>query len=123
MDQIYELLIHKVHDYEGTVNEMTGDGIVALFGAPIALEDASQRTLRSAMAIHREMSRFLGASWAKLARRYSGGHKRRSFTATSIKNMLYRIYTKIRLYDKDYTNVPLHIRIDDSGRDSKKDSI
>jgi len=58
VDQIYELLIHKVHDYEGTVNEMTGDGIVALFGAPIALEDASQRAIRSAMAIHREMSRF-----------------------------------------------------------------
>jgi len=37
MDQIYELLIHKVHDYEGTVNEMTGDGIMALFGSPIAL--------------------------------------------------------------------------------------
>ena len=58
VDQIYELLIHKVHDYEGTVNEMTGDGIVALFGAPIALEDAPQRALRSAMAIHREMSKF-----------------------------------------------------------------
>ena len=40
MDDVYEILIHKVHDYEGTVNEMTGDGIVALFGAPIALEDA-----------------------------------------------------------------------------------
>jgi uncharacterized protein CbrC (UPF0167 family) len=26
MDQVYEILIHKVHDYEGTVNEMTGDG-------------------------------------------------------------------------------------------------
>ena len=57
VDQIYELLIHKVHDYEGTVNEMTGDGIVALFGAPIALEDAPQRAIRSAMAIHREMSK------------------------------------------------------------------
>jgi class 3 adenylate cyclase len=30
MDQVYEILIHKVHDYEGTVNEMTGDGIMAL---------------------------------------------------------------------------------------------
>jgi class 3 adenylate cyclase/tetratricopeptide (TPR) repeat protein len=58
MDQIYEILIHKVHEYEGTVNEMTGDGIMALFGAPIALEDASQRAIRSAMAIHREMTRF-----------------------------------------------------------------
>jgi class 3 adenylate cyclase/tetratricopeptide (TPR) repeat protein len=58
MDQIYEILIHKVHDYEGTVNEMTGDGIIALFGAPIALEDAPQRAIRSAYAIHREMTRF-----------------------------------------------------------------
>jgi len=58
MDQVYEILIHKVHDYEGTVNEMTGDGIMALFGAPIALEDAPQRTIRSALAIHREIVRF-----------------------------------------------------------------
>ena len=58
MDQVYEILIHKVHDYGGTVNEMTGDGIMALFGAPIALEDAPQRAIRSAYAIHREMARF-----------------------------------------------------------------
>jgi hypothetical protein len=58
MDQVYEILIHKVHDYEGTVNEMTGDGIMALFGAPIALEDAPQRAIRSALGIHREMARF-----------------------------------------------------------------
>jgi class 3 adenylate cyclase/predicted ATPase len=58
MDQVYEILIHKVHDYEGTVNEMTGDGIMALFGAPIALEDAPQRAIRSALTIHREMARF-----------------------------------------------------------------
>jgi class 3 adenylate cyclase len=58
MDRIYEILIHKVHDYEGTVNEMTGDGIMALFGAPIALEDAPQRAIRSALSIHREMVKF-----------------------------------------------------------------
>ncbi|MBE9523361.1 MAG: AAA family ATPase, partial [Proteobacteria bacterium] len=58
MDQVYEILIHKVHDYEGTVNEMTGDGIMALFGAPIALEDAPQRAIRSAYSIHRDMARF-----------------------------------------------------------------
>ena len=58
MDQVYEILIHKVHDYEGTVNEMTGDGIMALFGAPIALEDAPQRAIRSSLAIHREMTKF-----------------------------------------------------------------
>jgi len=58
MDQVYEILIHKVHDYDGTVNEMTGDGIMALFGAPIALEDAPQRAIRSSLAIHREMTKF-----------------------------------------------------------------
>jgi class 3 adenylate cyclase/tetratricopeptide (TPR) repeat protein len=58
MDQIYEILIHKVHDFEGTVNELTGDGIMALFGAPVALEDAPQRAIRSALAIHREINKF-----------------------------------------------------------------
>jgi len=51
-------IMDKVHDYEGTVNEMTGDGIMALFGAPIAIEDAPQRAIRSALAIHREMAKF-----------------------------------------------------------------
>jgi class 3 adenylate cyclase/tetratricopeptide (TPR) repeat protein len=58
MDRVYEILIGKVHDYEGTVNELTGDGIIALFGAPVALEDAPQRAIRAALAIHREISKF-----------------------------------------------------------------
>ncbi len=58
MDKVYEILIHKVHDYEGTVNELTGDGIMALFGAPIAIEDAPQRAIRSSLSVHREMSKF-----------------------------------------------------------------
>jgi class 3 adenylate cyclase len=37
---------------------MTGDGIMALFGAPVALEDAPQRAIRSALAIHREMAQY-----------------------------------------------------------------
>ena len=58
MDNVYELLIHKVSDYEGTVNELTGDGIMALFGAPIALENASQRALWSALSIHSAIAKF-----------------------------------------------------------------
>jgi class 3 adenylate cyclase/tetratricopeptide (TPR) repeat protein len=65
MDQVYEILIRKVHDYEGTVNELTGDGVIALFGAPIALEDAPQRAIRSALAIHREMTGFSGTIKSK----------------------------------------------------------
>ncbi len=57
MDEVFETLIHKVIDYGGTVNKMTGDGIMALFGAPIALEEAPQRAIRSALSIQREMAR------------------------------------------------------------------
>ena len=58
MDEVFETLIHKVNEFGGTVNKMTGDGVMALFGAPIALEDAPQRAIRSALAIQREIARF-----------------------------------------------------------------
>jgi len=53
MDELYELLIHEVHRYEGTVNELTGDGLVAFFGAPLAVEQAPQRAVRAALALAR----------------------------------------------------------------------
>jgi class 3 adenylate cyclase len=58
MDRIYEILIHQVSDYGGTVNEMTGDGVMALFGTPIAIEDAPQRALWSALGIHQAIAKF-----------------------------------------------------------------
>jgi class 3 adenylate cyclase/pimeloyl-ACP methyl ester carboxylesterase len=58
MDRVMEILIHKVHDYEGTVNKMMGDGIMALFGAPIALEAGPRRAILSALAIHEAMAEF-----------------------------------------------------------------
>ena len=58
MDKIYEILIRNVHELEGTVNQMTGDGVIALFGAPIALEEAPQRALWSAESIHSEIAHF-----------------------------------------------------------------
>jgi class 3 adenylate cyclase/tetratricopeptide (TPR) repeat protein len=58
MDQVYEILIHIVHDHGGTINEFTGDGVMALFGVPITLEDASQRAIRSAYTIHMEITNF-----------------------------------------------------------------
>ena len=56
MDQVYEILMRQVHDFGGTVNEMTGDGIMALFGAPVALEEAPQRAIRAGLSIHQEMA-------------------------------------------------------------------
>ena len=57
MDELYELLIHEIHRYEGTVNELTGDGLVAFFGAPLAVEQAPQRAVRAALALHEAVAR------------------------------------------------------------------
>jgi class 3 adenylate cyclase/tetratricopeptide (TPR) repeat protein len=51
MDGCFARLTEAVHRYEGTVNQYTGDGIMALFGAPIAHEDHPQRALLAALAI------------------------------------------------------------------------
>ena len=58
MDGCFKILMDEIHKYEGTINQFTGDGVMALFGAPIALEDAPYRALRAALSIHREIARF-----------------------------------------------------------------
>jgi class 3 adenylate cyclase len=67
MEQVYEILIRTVNEYGGTVNELKGDGIMALFGAPIALEDAPQRAIRASLAIHRELVQFNDRPWREKA--------------------------------------------------------
>ena len=57
MERVYGVLIEKISQYGGTINEMTGDGVMALFGAPISLEDAPQRAIRASLAIHQEIAR------------------------------------------------------------------
>ncbi|HEX9871994.1 MAG TPA: adenylate/guanylate cyclase domain-containing protein, partial [Candidatus Tectomicrobia bacterium] len=58
MDELYEVLIHEVHRYEGTVNELTGDGLVAFFGAPLAVEQGPQRAVRAALALQAAVAQF-----------------------------------------------------------------
>jgi class 3 adenylate cyclase len=55
MNQAFELMLGEVHRYEGTVNQFLGDGIMALFGAPIAHEDHAQRAAYAALAIRRRL--------------------------------------------------------------------
>ena len=58
IDEIFGILTQQIHRYEGTVQEFRGDGIMALFGAPIALENAAQRAVSAALAIHQEVTKF-----------------------------------------------------------------
>ena len=51
MARAFELMLAEVHRYEGTVNQFLGDGIMALFGAPIAHEDHAQRAVHAALGI------------------------------------------------------------------------
>ncbi|HEY3097751.1 MAG TPA: adenylate/guanylate cyclase domain-containing protein [Methylomirabilota bacterium] len=51
MDQAFEIILEAVHRYEGTINQFLGDGVMALFGAPIAHEDHAHRALAAALAI------------------------------------------------------------------------
>ena len=56
MDRALRLMAEAVHRYEGTVNQFLGDGLMALFGAPVALEDHAFRGVQAALAIQETLS-------------------------------------------------------------------
>jgi len=55
---VVELMIDAVHRYEGTVNSVLGDGIMALFGAPIAHEDHAVRACYAALRMQESIARY-----------------------------------------------------------------
>jgi len=54
----FELVTAEIHRFEGTIIEYGGDGFMALFGAPIAHEDAARRGVHAALAIQRALSEY-----------------------------------------------------------------
>ena len=62
LDPVLQLMIDAVHRYEGTVNQVMGDGIMALFGAPIAHEDHALRACYAALSMHEAVRRGAGNS-------------------------------------------------------------
>lgn len=56
MNRAFELMLAEVHQYEGTVNQFLGDGIMALFGAPVAHEDHARRAALAALGIQRALA-------------------------------------------------------------------
>jgi class 3 adenylate cyclase/tetratricopeptide (TPR) repeat protein len=57
IDPVLNVMMEAVHRYEGTVNQVLGDGIMALFGAPVAHEDHALRACYAALAMQEEMCR------------------------------------------------------------------
>jgi class 3 adenylate cyclase/tetratricopeptide (TPR) repeat protein len=55
MTRAFDLMLAEVHRYEGTVNQFLGDGLMALFGAPIAHEDHAVRAVHAALGINRAL--------------------------------------------------------------------
>lgn len=58
MDRFFAVLSEGIHRFQGTINQFTGDGIMALFGAPIAHEDHAQRACYAALYLSDEMRRY-----------------------------------------------------------------
>ena len=55
IDRCFELITAEVHRFEGTINQYTGDGVMALFGAPVAHEDSPRRAVHAALGLQRAL--------------------------------------------------------------------
>jgi hypothetical protein len=58
LDPVLERMMEAVHRYEGTVNQVMGDGIMALFGAPLAHEDHAVRACYAALRMQDSVNRY-----------------------------------------------------------------
>ena len=58
MKRAFELMLDEVHRYDGTVNQFLGDGLMALFGAPIAHEDHARRAVHAALGVRAALERY-----------------------------------------------------------------
>ena len=99
LDPVLERMMEAVHRYEGTVNQVMGDGIMALFGAPLAHEDHALRACYAALRMQESI------------RRYSDETRQRSGTPVSIRVGLNSGEVVVRSIGSD-----LHTDIPPSGR-------
>jgi hypothetical protein len=74
LDPVLECMMAAVHRYEGTVNQVLGDDIMALFGAPIAHEDHAVRACYAALAMQEMICHYSEEvqTWPRLPLRWWG---------------------------------------------------
>ncbi len=70
LDPAIHIMMDAVHRFEGTVNQVLGDGIMALFGAPVAHEDHAARACYAALAMQAAMR-----DYTEEVRRNQGEHQ------------------------------------------------
>jgi class 3 adenylate cyclase/tetratricopeptide (TPR) repeat protein len=58
MDGCFKILMDEIHKYEGTITQFTGDGVMALFGAPVSNEDHAQRACYAALSIQKAVKEY-----------------------------------------------------------------
>ena len=58
LDTVLERMMEAVHRYEGTVNQVMGDGIMALFGAPLAHKDHAVRACYAALRMQESVKKY-----------------------------------------------------------------
>ena len=58
MDGCFKILMDEIHRHEGTINQFTGDGVMALFGAPLAQEEHAQKACHTALSIQKSLSEY-----------------------------------------------------------------
>jgi class 3 adenylate cyclase/tetratricopeptide (TPR) repeat protein len=58
LDGVLERMMEAIHRYDGTVNQLMGDGVMALFGAPLALEDHAVRACYAALRMQDSLRRY-----------------------------------------------------------------
>ena len=58
MDGCFKILMGEIHRREGSVNQFTGDGVMALFGAPLAAEDHAGHACRAALCIQESLAEY-----------------------------------------------------------------
>ncbi len=63
LDPVLEHMMEAVHRYEGTVNQVMGDGIMALFGAPLAHEDHAVRACYAALRMQESVKKYAEGVW------------------------------------------------------------
>jgi class 3 adenylate cyclase/tetratricopeptide (TPR) repeat protein len=97
LDPVLDYMLEAVHHYEGLVNRVMGDGIMALFGAPLAHEDHAVRACYSALRMQQRIT-----SYAEELRRTQGipittrvGVNSGEIVVSSINNDLYMDYTVV----------------------------